>query len=180
MSKGRIAQRLEALARFQPMEPDIKRIGQEMRAKIIAGARVWIFGNGGSAAMASHFAAEIVGRYRRPERKPFSAVAFTDAAVNTALGNDFDYGDLFFRQVRAHCRSGDIVVGISSSGRSANVRRGLVVAPYAGIQTLFITSASGPALRGTWTIAVPAGDTPIVQELQLTAIHLLCEEIDAP
>jgi D-sedoheptulose 7-phosphate isomerase len=146
-----------------------------------AGGKILLFGNGGSAADAQHISAELVGRFAL-EREPFPALALTtDTSILTAVGNDWDFKEIFARQVRAHARQGDIVVGISTSGKSANVVRALEVARECGAVTLAFTGRNGGAVAKAADVSFKAPDaaTPRVQELHLLAWHGICEVVEA-
>lgn len=145
------------------------------------GGKVLFCGNGGSAADAQHVAAELVGRFAL-EREPFPALALTtDTSILTAVGNDWDFKDIFSRQVRAHARPGDVVVGISTSGKSANVVRALEVARECGAVTIAFTGRNGGAVAkaADHSFKAPDAATPRVQELHLLAWHGICEVVEA-
>ena len=148
---------------------------------IRTGHRILLFGNGGSAADAQHVAAELVGRFAR-DREPWGAIALTtDTSILTAVSNDWEFGDVFARQVRALARPGDVVVGISTSGRSANVLRGLEAGRALGAVTVAFTGVNGGALRDLSDVCfcAPADSTPRIQELHLVAWHAICELVEA-
>jgi D-sedoheptulose 7-phosphate isomerase len=161
--------------------PILAEIASVMTRALRAGRRIFFCGNGGSAADAQHVAAELVGRFAL-EREPFPALALTtDTSILTAVGNDWDFKDIFSRQVRAHARHGDIVVGISTSGKSANIVRALEVARECGAVTLAFTGRNGGAVAKAADISFKAPDaaTPRVQELHLLAWHGICEVVEA-
>ena len=146
-----------------------------------AGGRVYTFGNGGSAADAQHLAAELVGRYLR-DRRPLPAVALTvDPSVVTCIANDYDFDTVFARQVEALVGSGDVVIGFTTSGRSANVIEGLDAARRAGALAVLFSGGDGGAARGHADVAllVPSTVTARIQEMHLLLLHLLSEGIDA-
>jgi D-sedoheptulose 7-phosphate isomerase len=146
-----------------------------------AGNKILLFGNGGSAADAQHVAGELVGRFLR-ESEPWPALALTtDSSILTCIGNDWDFSDVFARQVRAHARPGDIVVGITTSGASPNVIRGLQDARRLGATTIGFTGTKGASLREHADICycAPVLDTPRVQELHLLAWHIICEIVES-
>jgi D-sedoheptulose 7-phosphate isomerase len=145
------------------------------------GGRVLVFGNGGSAAEAQHFAAELVGRYMR-ERRAVAAVALTtDTSALTAIGNDYGFDRVFARQIEALGRSGDIALGISTSGASPNVLEGLRTARQLGLKTVAFTGRDGGPIGAEAEIHVniPHHLTPRIQEVQLTLLHALCDLIEA-
>ncbi len=146
-----------------------------------SGGKVLLCGNGGSAADAQHVAAELVGRFAL-ERDALPAIALTtDTSILTAVGNDWDFRDIFARQVRALARSGDVVVGISTSGRSPNVVRALQAARERGATTLaFVGRNGGPIAKAADCVfSAPDAATPRVQELHIVAWHGICEIVEA-
>ena len=144
------------------------------------GNKVLLFGNGGSSTDAAHIAAEFVGRYKR-ERVPLPAIALaTDIAAITCIANDYGYEELFARQVRAHGRKGDIAVGISTSGNSPNVLKGIEAARDCGMATIAWTGANGGKLAGLvdYPFVVPSTVTSRIQESHITLGHVLCELVE--
>lgn len=144
------------------------------------GSKVLLFGNGGSATDASHIAAEFVGRYRR-ERMPLPAIALgTDLAALTCIANDYDYTEIFARQVRAHGRKGDIAVAISTSGNSPNVLKAVEAARELGLATVAWTGHKGGKLAAMvdYPFIVPSSVTARIQESHMTLGHVLCELIE--
>jgi D-sedoheptulose 7-phosphate isomerase len=138
-------------------------------------------GNGGSAADAQHVAAEFVGRFAL-EREPFPAIALTtDTSILTAVGNDWDFRDVFARQVRALAKPLDVVIGISTSGRSPNVVRALDAAREKGAFTLACVGRNGGAVAKGADLVFRAPDaaTARVQELHILAWHGVCEIVEA-
>jgi len=160
--------------------PEIQDAARRLVACFRAGGKLLAMGNGGSAADAQHLVAELVGRYRR-ERRPIPAIALTvDPSITTAVSNDYGFDEVFARQVRAHARAGDVVLGISTSGNSENVVRGLRAARELGATTLALTGATGGRLRelADCALLVPSTETPRIQEGHVTIIHLLCDLVD--
>ena len=155
----------------------------EMVAQVLrAGGKVLLFGNGGSAADAQHIAAELVGRYLAPNRRPLPAIALTtDTSALTAIANDFSFASVFERQVEALARPGDMAIGISTSGESENVLRGLRAARGIGAQTIALLGRSGGRIASACDLAlvVPADETPRIQEMHILIGHLICAHIDA-
>lgn len=154
--------------------------GELLVHSLADGGKLLILGNGGSAADAQHFAAELVGRYRR-ERNPLPAIALTtDTSILTAVGNDYGYEVIFRRQVEALARTGDVVCGISTSGNSANVMQALEAAREMGCRTLVLTGAGGGTMAALADVAVvvPSAQTPHVQEAHLAIIHILCDLVE--
>jgi D-sedoheptulose 7-phosphate isomerase len=140
---------------------------------------VLTFGNGGSAADAQHFAAEMVGRYER-DRRPWAAIALTtDSSALTAVGNDYGFDRVFARQVEALGRPGDVAIGISTSGNSPNVLRALEAAKERGLATIALTGRGGEAGSiATHHIAVAEARTSRVQEVHATVLHVICEMVE--
>jgi D-sedoheptulose 7-phosphate isomerase len=148
-------------------------------AALQEGRSVWVFGNGGSAADAQHFAAELVGRYEQ-ERKGWPAVALTtDTSALTAIGNDYGFDQVFARQLDALGKPGDVAIGISTSGTSANVLRALETGKARGLVTVALTGAGGEAgTIATHHIAVPETRTARIQEVHATLLHVICELVE--
>lgn len=145
-----------------------------------AGNKVLLCGNGGSAADAQHIAAELAGRLRL-ERGGLPAIALTvNPSVMTALANDYGYDMIFARQVEALGREGDVLVGISTSGRSANVVRALETARAAGLMTVGLVGRDTEQMEGLCDhlIAVPVKDTQRIQEIHIAAGHAMCEIVE--
>ncbi len=141
------------------------------------GGKLLVMGNGGSAADAQHFVAEIVGRFKM-ERRALPAVALsTDTSILTAIGNDYGFEAVFSRQVEALALPGDLVVGISTSGNSPNVLKALELARTAGCRTVGLLGRDGGCIKNVCDVAlvVPTNDTPRVQEGHITIIHILCD-----
>ena len=156
-----------ALEQIEPALPRIQRWGAVLADRLPGGARLLAVGNGGSAAQAQHLTSELVGRYQT-ERPPMSAIALhAETSTLTALGNDYPPQELFARQVRAHGRRGDVVVALSTSGRSPNVCAAVNTARQLGITTCALT---GPApnvlaLAADDAVCVDAATTATVQEV---------------
>ncbi len=154
--------------------------GDRLYEALRHGSRLLAVGNGGSAAQAQHLTAEIVGRYRH-ERPAFSAIALhADTSTLTALVNDYGVHEMYARQVRAHGREGDILIALSTSGRSANVVRAARAASELGVATWALTGAAPNALGRACDeqVAVDSDDTAAVQEVHQVLVHLLCEAFD--
>lgn len=169
-----MARQLESLL------PQVEAAAQALTAALAGGGRLYAFGNGGSAADAQHFTAELVGRYRR-ERRPLPAFALTtDPSAVTCIGNDYSFADLFARQVTGMVQRGDMAVGISTSGNSENVVRGLAAARERGAVTVALTGAGGGAVADVadHVLRVPSAVTARIQEMHILIIHMLCERID--
>jgi len=147
----------------------------------LAGGRVLIFGNGGSAADSQHFAAELVSSlHGAPLPAPLRALALTtDTSVITAIGNDVDFSRVFSRQVEALCEKGDVVIGLSTSGTSTNVLEGLRAGRLLGARTVAITGMRGlDESLADIELRIPSSDTQVVQSLTLLVLHAICEDIE--
>jgi D-sedoheptulose 7-phosphate isomerase len=143
------------------------------------GRKVLVFGNGGSAADAQHVAAEFLGRFRR-DRRPLPALALTaDVASITAVGNDYAFENVFERQVEAHGVAGDVAIGLSTSGASENVIRGIRAAKRSGLTTVGLSGERGPLREEVdHPLCVPATDTARIQEGYMLICHILCELVE--
>jgi phosphoheptose isomerase len=147
---------------------------------LAAGGKVLVFGNGGSATDAQHFAAELVGRFER-ERVGQAVLALTtDGSVLTSVANDYTFERIFARQIEALGRRGDVAVGISTSGNSANVLAGIEAAGAAGLTTIALTGRDGGAIGRAAAIHVHVADpsTARVQEVHRTVIHAICKLVE--
>jgi D-sedoheptulose 7-phosphate isomerase len=161
--------------------PQLARVALTFLRTIRSGHKILLFGNGGSAADAQHVAAELVGRFAR-EREPWAALALTtDSSILTAVSNDWEFADVFARQVRALARPGDVAAGISTSGCSPNVLRALEAARVAGAVAVGFTGENGGAMRDRCDLCfcAPAQSTARIQELHLLAWHSVCELVEA-
>ncbi|MBK8792167.1 MAG: D-sedoheptulose 7-phosphate isomerase [Holophaga sp.] len=155
--------------------------GQDMTERLMRGCRILICGNGGSAADAQHFAAELSGRYVK-ERRALAGIALTtDTSALTAIGNDYGFDRVFSRQVEALGRPGDLLVGISTSGNSPNVILAVEAAKEQGMKTLGLLGRDGGKLRGLCdeALVVPSPVTARIQEVHQMIYHFWCEVIDA-
>lgn len=149
-------------------------------ASLENGGKVLVFGNGGSAADSQHFAAELVGRFKK-ERRALGAIALSvNTSTLTAIANDYGYEASFSRQVEALGKKGDIAFGISTSGNSKNVISAIKKARELGLKTIGLLGCGGGELAKTCDISITVGskDTPRVQESHITIIHILCELIE--
>lgn len=144
------------------------------------GGKVLAFGNGGSATQASHFVEELIGRFKET-RRPLPAISLVgDAGVVTCIANDFGYGALFERQVEGLATMGDAVVGITTSGKSENVLRGLKAAKSKGAVTIALCGANGlPDFAPDHVVAVPSDNGAYIQEVHLMLLHVWCIAVDA-
>ncbi len=171
----------QLLAQFLAEQtPMVTAAARMVAAAFRDGHKVLIFGNGGSAADAQHLAAEFVNRFQI-ERPPLPAIALTtDTSILTAIGNDYDFQDIFVKQIQALGKKGDIAWGISTSGGSPNVIKGLTAAKELGLATLAVTGRDGGQMAPLADIAliVRSQETPRIQEVQLTIGHILCDLVD--
>jgi D-sedoheptulose 7-phosphate isomerase len=172
----------ETAAAHERMAADVSAIvaaAAVIAAALKNGGSVLVFGNGGSAADAQHFAAELVGRYEQ-ERRAWPAVALTtDTSALTAIGNDYGFDRVFARQIEALGRKGDVAIGISTSGKSANVLRALETAKDRGLVTIALTGRGGEAGNiAAHHIAVHEARTARVQEVHATVLHVICELVE--
>jgi D-sedoheptulose 7-phosphate isomerase len=145
-----------------------------------AGNKILLFGNGGSAADAQHLAAEFVNRFVI-ERPPLPAIALTtDTSIITSIGNDYDFTDIFSRQIRAIGQRGDIAWGMSTSGASMNVVKGLEAAKKIGMVTIGLTGRDGGDVAKIvdYALNVSSTSTPRIQEVHITVGHVICEMVD--
>jgi D-sedoheptulose 7-phosphate isomerase len=150
-----------------------------LTACLTAGGKVLIFGNGGSAADAQHLAAEFVNRFQI-ERPPLAAIALTtDTSVLTSIGNDYDFDNIFSKQIKALGKKGDVAWGISTSGNSPNVVKAVKTARNIGISTLGMTGRGGElAGCADLVLAVASDTTARIQETHITLGHILCELVE--
>jgi phosphoheptose isomerase len=151
-----------------------------IRASLDAGGKLLVFGNGGSAADAQHMTAELVGRFEL-EREGLAAIALTtDASIVTSVANDFTFDWVFARQVEALGKAGDVALGISTSGQSANVRAGLEAANARGMKTIALTGRDGGVIgkAADIHINVSHASTARVQEVHRTVIHAMCALVE--
>ncbi|HQK79467.1 MAG TPA: D-sedoheptulose 7-phosphate isomerase [Syntrophales bacterium] len=158
----------------------IVRVVEMMTVALKAGNKIMIFGNGGSAADAQHLAAEFVNRFLI-ERPPLPAIALsTDTSIITSIGNDYDFSEIFSKQIRALGQPGDVVWGISTSGRSRNVYKGLEQAKKMGLTTFALTGKDGGDIAGIadYNLNVASESTPRIQEVHITLGHVLCQMVD--
>jgi D-sedoheptulose 7-phosphate isomerase len=181
ISGSHLARLGETLIAFEPQVPRLEAWGRRAAQVLIAGGRLLACGNGGSAEQAQHLTTELVGRYQ-DERQPLAALPLThDMTAVTAIGNDYGASQVFARQVRAHGRPGDLLVCLSTSGRSPNVIAAVQAA--ASIEmTAWALTGPGPnpvadACADAITVDTPATST--VQEVHLAAIHIMCAAVDA-
>ena len=159
---------------------DIEHSGQMICDALVSGKKILLCGNGGSAADAQHIAAELVGCYEK-QRRSWPAIALTtDTSALTAVSNDLGYEQVFARQLAGLAQAGDLVIAISTSGRSKNVLKAVERARELGCRTIALTGASSDPLGSMcdFTVAVPSSRTSRIQEAHITIGHLWCEMVD--
>jgi D-sedoheptulose 7-phosphate isomerase len=175
--ESELAEHTELVARTrQALAEEFAHLVSTCSDALRSGRKLLFFGNGGSAADAQHLATELVVRYRK-NRPALAAIALTtDTSALTAIGNDFGFDELFARQVEALCGAGDVAIGISTSGNSENVIRGLRAAKAAGGVTVAFTGEGGGRLAGQvdCSIFIPSKVTARIQEMHLMLGHVLC------
>ena len=168
-------------AALESLLPVLDTLIARLCAAFDAGGRLYTFGNGGSAADAQHLAAEMIGRYLR-DRRPLPAVTLSvDPSVITCIANDFDFDQVFSRQVEALAGPADVVVAFTTSGRSQNVVNGLDAARRAGATSVLFSAGDGglAAEHADVALLVPSTVTARIQEMHLLLLHLISEGVDA-
>lgn len=175
-----VSENITTSRRLGRLAPDI--VGVAMRAveTIKSGGKILIFGNGGSAADAQHITGELMGKYLT-KHTPYAAIALTTNTSNiTAIANDFAFAEVFARQVEALARPGDLVIGISTSGRSENVIRGVRQARKMGVSTAALTGGSGGRLAPVVdrAVIVPSTNTQRIQEAHALIGHVICKIVE--
>ena len=157
-----------------------RQIAAVIVAALRAGNKLLIVGNGGSAADAQHIAAEIIGRYKQ-ERPGYAAIALTtDTSALTAIANDYGFEQVFARQVTGLGRRGDVLLALTTSGRSPNILAALRVARERGLVSIGFTGSKGEAMGEDCDhlLVAPSDDTPVVQQIHLAVAHGICDEIE--
>jgi len=180
-----IGDQLQAhLTLFGIIERDLSPAIADMAALLVKafknGNKLLVMGNGGSAADAQHFVAEMVGRFKL-ERAALPALALsTDTSILTAIANDYGFDAVFSRQVDALASPGDVLVGISTSGNSPNVLKALELGRLRGCCTIGLLGKDGGSIKSTCDLAliVPSTDTPRIQEVHITVIHIVCDLVE--
>ena len=162
------------------LQATVKAIADAITGSLRAGNKLLLIGNGGSAADAQHIAAEIVGRYKR-ERRAWAAIALTtDTSALTAIGNDYGIEDIFARQVEGLARPGDVLIAMTTSGRSPNILAALRRARELGVTTIGLTGTKGESLRALCdhVLIAPCDDTPVIQQIHMVALHAICDDVE--
>ena len=179
--KGEHVAHMAMFNALEPLFPLISNVGIAMQNCIKNGGKILVMGNGGSAADSQHIAAEIVGRFKK-ERKGMPAIALTtDTSILTSVGNDYGYDYIFARQVEALCRPEDLVIGITTSGNSANVVRAIETAKEIGATTVGLTGGMGGKLSTIcdFNLVMPSSVTARIQEAHIFVGHCLCEILES-
>ena len=171
---------MAAAARSDAFLAQICAISEAVITSLEGGGKILFAGNGGSAADAQHIAGEFVSRLNY-DRSPLAGLALTtDTSVLTAIGNDYGFEAVFSRQVEGLARPGDVFVGISTSGRSPNIVAAFVAARRMGVKTVGFTSLTGGVLSNYCDLLlnVPSDRTPLIQQLHITAAHIVCGAVE--
>ncbi len=174
------AQRFGAVAE-SVLPAQVEKLTEAVLACLQKGGKILVFGNGGSAALATHFSGELVGRFLR-DRRPLPAISLTcDVSAMTAIANDYGYSEVFARQIEALGAPGDLALGLTTSGESPNVVTVLMRASAMGLMTAVLSGGTGgPAAEAAdLAVIVPATDTDFIQETHEAALHYLCHRVDA-
>ena len=188
LKKNELSQRLtKSIHESSKTIQDIINLITQIEKTIIAimkclseGKKIILFGNGGSAADAQHIAAELVGRFKL-ERRSYPAIALTtDTSCITALSNDYSFDIVFSRQCESLVQKGDVVIGISTSGNSINVKKGLDTARKKGATTIGLLGSNGGSIGKMVDIPiiVKSSSTPRIQEAHRTVYHIICEQVE--
>jgi len=178
--KGEHEEHLAMFNALAPLFPQISEVGIAMQNCVKNGGKILLMGNGGSASDSQHIAAEIVGRFKK-ERKGMPAIALTtDSSILTSVANDLGYENIFARQIEALCTSKDLVIGITTSGNSANVVNAMEAAKDTGAITVGLTGGNGGKLSAICdhNLVVPSNVTARTQESHIFIGHCLCEILE--
>lgn len=180
MLSAHIQSHIELFENLHLLEPEINQVADAMCHALKGGHKLMFCGNGGSAADSQHLAAEFVGRFVK-DRAPLAAMALsTDSSALTCIGNDYGFEQVFERQVLGLGQSGDVLIGISTSGQSPNVIKAVAAAKSKGIYTIGLLGRDGGALKGLANLAivVPSSNTARIQEAHIFIGHCLCGMIE--
>ena len=178
--KESLKEHLNAVTKLWNLLNEIEILGKKLRNTLEKGNKILLMGNGGSAADCQHIAAELVGRFKE-ERKGLPAIALTtDTSILTAVGNDYSFEEIFARQIEALADKEDLIIGISTSGNSKNVIRGILKAKEIGCYTVGLLGKDGGKLKDLVDLAiiVPSNNTPRIQECHILIGHIVCEIVD--
>lgn len=180
MAMAVLAENARLMNETRNMSDTIVECAEMIAGAFSRGAKLFIFGNGGSAADAQHLAAEFVNRFII-ERPPLPAVALTtDTSILTSIGNDYSFNEIFSKQLKALGKPGDVAWGLSTSGNSPNVVMGLGAAKSMGMKTMAMTGMGGGEAKAAADIIieVQSSRTPRIQEVHITVSHIICELVD--
>ena len=178
--RGILRDRAQRFARAESIAPAVESAARAILRCLESGGTVWACGNGGSATQAQHFVAELVGRFKR-ERAAMRAFCLCDnISTLTAVANDYEFADVFARQLRGLARAGDCLVALSTSGNSENVVRACADGRAVGVTVVALTGGSGGRVAATCDVEVrvPDDETALIQEVHLVTIHLLCDIVE--
>lgn len=176
----RFTDHLDVFGKTMEQMDVIQLMAERCKEALKAGNKVLFCGNGGSAADAQHLAAELIGRFQKERRSLASVALTTDTSILTAVANDYGYDEVFARQVEGLGRSGDVLIGISTSGNSANVVKAALKARDTGMHTIAFTGEGGGKLKDICdiTFAVPSKVTARIQEMHIMVGHIICELVE--
>ena len=178
--KSTLEEHRQVVVKMAALEGEIASAGELCANALLQGQRIYLCGNGGSAADAQHIAAELIGRFVN-DRRALPAIALTtDTSALTAIGNDYGYDEVFSRQVEGLCREGDILIAISTSGNSDNVLKAVDAAHRAGASVIGLSGKSGGELnvKCDVSLVVPSGVTARIQEMHIVIGHLICALVE--
>jgi D-sedoheptulose 7-phosphate isomerase len=179
--EGSLREHLESLQTLLDTKlAEIEKAGELICQTLNSGHKILICGNGGSAADAQHIAAEIVGRYKQ-DRAAYAAIALTtDTSALTAITNDYGFEQVFARQVEGLGQRGDVLMALTTSGRSPNILAALRTAHQRGLITIGFTGTGGETLHAhcDHLFISPSNDTPVIQQIHLTAAHAICDAVE--
>ena len=174
--KSTLEEHRQVVEKMAALEGEIASAGELCGRALAQGQRIYLCGNGGSAADAQHIAAELIGRFVH-DRRALPAIALTtDTSALTAIGNDYGYDEVFSRQVEGLCREGDVLIAISTSGNSGNILKAVDAAHRAGASVIGLSGKSGGALDAKCDVSlvVPSDITARIQEMHIVIGHLIC------
>jgi len=170
----------EVLSALAPLQSDLEKAASAAGNALLAGKKLMFCGNGGSASDSAHLATEFTCRFKE-DRRPYPAMAFTvDAGLMTAIGNDYEFTEVFARQVAAFGHKGDVLIVLTTSGKSRNILAALEEARRRGITTIAFLGKGGGFTKGAADIEliVPGLETARIQEAQQFLLHVLCEIVE--
>lgn len=177
----RFSDHLDVFSKTMDQMDIIQEIAWRCKSALDNGSKILFCGNGGSAADSQHLAAELIGRFQKERRSLASIALTTDTSILTAVGNDYGFDDIFARQVEGLGRTGDVLIGISTSGNSKNVVKAVEKAKDIGMHTFAFTGEGGGALKHLCdlTLAIPSKVTARIQEMHILVGHIICELVEA-